>query len=35
MGLSFDPNIRALMTCDYFLYRFLKQAIDNRGCILD
>jgi hypothetical protein len=35
MGLSFDPNIRVLMACDYFLYRFLRQAIDTRGCILD
>src|SRR5271167_4117136 len=34
MGLSFDPNIRVLMTCDYFLCRFFKQAIDARGCIL-
>jgi len=35
IGLSFDPNIRVLMTCDYFLYRFLKQAIDTRSYILD
>jgi hypothetical protein len=35
MCLSFDSNIRVLMTYDYFLYCFLKQAIDIRGCILD
>ena len=35
IGLSFDPNIRVLMTCDYFLYCFLKQAIDPCGYILN
>ncbi len=35
MGLSFDLNIQVLVTGDYFLCLFLKQAIYIRGCILD
>jgi hypothetical protein len=33
--LTTERNIRVLVTCDYFLYRFSKQAIDTCSCILD